>query len=156
MAPYAVTTVNISVPRTLRVSEADELYPSADIVWRGDLAGDRHAQVGAVIGDAVTLGTRDLTRGRPTAVDITVVRFHALTEKARYFVGGVYSIRFQLTIRDALTGAVIDGPRLVNADIPAWGGRRALSDDIAGRGQRTMIVEALARTIRDELLITDR
>ncbi len=156
MAPYAVNVVNISVPRTLVVSEADTLYPTADIVWRGELGGDRHAQVGAVIGDAVALGTGDLTRGRPANVDIAVVRFHGLTEKARFFVGGVYSIRFLLTIRDPMTGAVIDGPRLVNADIPYWGRNRAIADTVAGRQERTFIVDGLARIIRDELLIAKR
>ena len=151
-APYAVREVTVTVPEKLRVSEADVYYPVADIVWRGEPPGDRHVQVAGVLRDAAALGTADLTRGVPVVAEIEVTRFHALTEKTRYSVGGVYSIDFKLTIRDAETGIVIDGPRQVNGDIPAWGGRRALEDDLAGRTQRKTIVAGLSRTIRAEML----
>jgi hypothetical protein len=44
----------------------------------------------------------------------------------------------------------------VNADMPAWGGKRALADDIAGRTQRKVIVAGLAQAIRAELLTASR
>ena len=33
---YTIADVRVSVPRSLRVSEANVFYPMADIVWRGD------------------------------------------------------------------------------------------------------------------------
>ena len=42
---YAVEDVQVFVPEPLSVSEANSFYPIADIVWRGDLFGDRHQQV---------------------------------------------------------------------------------------------------------------
>ncbi len=151
-APYAVRKVNVTVPETLKVSEADVYYPIADIVWRGDPLGNRYDQVAAIFRDAVREGTGDLTRGQPIVADIVVTRFHALTEKTRYSVGGVYSINFDLTIRDAATGAVIDGPKKVIFDMPAAGGDRALGEEIQGRTQRIVIVEGLSQKIRAELL----
>ena len=33
---YALVSAKISIPRTLKVSEANMYYPMADIVWRGE------------------------------------------------------------------------------------------------------------------------
>jgi hypothetical protein len=147
-APYAVREVRVTVPETLRVSEANVYYPIADIVWRGDPLGNRYKQVAAIFRDSIAKGTSDLTRGRPVVADMVVTRFHALTEKTRYSVGGVYSIKFDLTIRDAASGAVIEGPRPVNADIPAIGGTAALAEEMQGRSERVVIVEGLSQSIR--------
>lgn len=148
---YNVTEVNISVPQTLAVSEANMFYPIADIVWRGEPRGDRHAQVGAIFTEAFGLGTGQMKAGPAVIVDAQVERFHSLTEKTRYTVGGMHSLRFMLTVRDAATKAIIDGPRLVVADIKAAGGSRAIAEDQAGRTQRVVIIEQLSSVIRREL-----
>ena len=96
-------------------------------------------------------GTAGMTAGRRVIVEAEVVRFHCLTEKTRYSIGGVHSIRFNLTVRDAESGQVIDGPRLVKADIKASGGEKALAEDRAGRTQRVVIVEDLMAVSRREL-----
>lgn len=148
---YDVEAVNIVVPTDLKVSEANAFYPRADIVWRGEPRGDRYAQVSAIFSEAISRGTASMGAGRQVAVDVEVVRFHCLTEKTRYTVGGTHSLKFQLTVRDVLTGEVIDGPRLVVADIAAAGGSRAIAEDEAGRTQRVVVVERLAEVIRREL-----
>lgn len=148
---FDIQAVRVTVPRNLRVSEADVYYPIADIVWRGEPRGDRHAQVQAIFDEAMARGTRGLDSGPDAVVDITVQRFHALTEKTRYTFGGVHSLKYELTVRDARTGEVLDGPRRVNADVKASGGLRALAEEQAGRTQRVVIVEDLARSIRTEL-----
>lgn len=148
---YAVREVRVEVPRELQVSEANLFYPVADIVWRGEPKGDRYAQVRNLFIDGIGFGTAGMEQGRPVVVEVTVRRFHALTEKTRYTVGGVYSIRFDLTVRDADTGAVIEGPRFVIADAPAAGGKKAIEEEAAGRTQRVVIVENLAQVIRREL-----
>lgn len=148
---YNVADLRISVPRDLRVSEANLFYPVADIVWRGEPRGDRHAQVQAIFADALTNGTAGMKNGASVVVEVQVTRFHCLTEKTRYTVGGTHSLRYMLTVRDAATGQIIDGPRKVIADVKASGGQAAIAEDMAGRTQRVVVVEALAASIRREL-----
>jgi hypothetical protein len=150
---YDVVSLNVTVPRDLVVSEENVFYPSADIVWRGEPFGDRHAQVQRVFEDGMRAGARTLDGSRPVDVDVEVRRFHSLTEKARYTVGGVHSIRFLITVTDARTGEVVEGPRFVSADREALGGQRAIEAEQAGRTERVMVVNHLAgvavRELRD-------
>lgn len=147
---YRIADLNVSVPRTLRVSEANTYYPSADIVWRGDIAGDRYNQVGAIVETAGKRASSALKAGQGVVVDVQLTRFHSLTEKARYSVGGVHSIHFILTLRDPATGAVIES-RPVDASFAAFGGRRAIDAEIRGDTQKVRIVDHLARTLVREL-----
>lgn len=150
-AQYDVEAITVSVPRDLKVSEANTFYPRADIVWRGEPRGDRYQQVSAIFTEAFARGTATMVAGRQVAVEVEILRFHCLTEKTRYTVGGTHSLKFNFTVRDVATGEVIDGPRLVVADIPAAGGARAIAEDQAGRTQRIVVVERLAEVIRREL-----
>ena len=147
----AVTSVEIVVPQSLTVSEANVLVPMSDIVWRGDPLGDRRAQVAAIILDAANTATSGMVEGRGVVLRLEVVRFHALTEKARYLIGGNYALRFLMTLRDAETGTVIDGPRPLDADLRASGGVRAIAEENAGRTEKVVITERLAEVITYEL-----
>lgn len=148
---YDVVALSVEVPRTLTVSEENVYYPNADIVWRGEPYGDRHQQVQRIFEEGMGRGAASLTGSRDVRVRVEVRRFHSLTEKARYSVGGVHSIRFVLTVTDARTGEVVEGPRLVSADAPALGGSRALAADRAGQTERVMVVDHLSRVIVAEL-----
>jgi len=150
-AQYDVQAVNVIVPRSLQVSEANTFLPKADIVWRGDAPGNRYEQVKAIFDTAMARGTAAMHSGPKVVVDIEVTRFHCLTEKTRFTVGGVHSMHFLLTVRDAATGAILQGPRPVVADIKASGGSRALAEDYAGRTQKVVVTERLAEVIRREL-----
>ena len=150
-AQYAVTAININVPRSLVASEANTFRPNADIVWRGEAPGDRHAQVAAIFQEAMATGTANMISGRQVALDIEVSKFHCVTEKTRFTVGGVHSMQFLLTVRDAATGEIIQPQRMVVADVKAAGGSRALAEDYAGRTQRVVVEERLAQVIRREL-----
>ena len=150
-AQYDVQDIRISVPSKLKVSEANMFYPVADIVWRGEPVGNRHAQVMSIFKEAMDRGTFTMTTGRKVVVDIEVTRFHSVTEKTRYTVGGTHSMRFTLTVRDAESGVVLDGPRLVAADAKAAGGTQAVAEEQMGRTQRVVVVERLAHAIRAEL-----
>lgn len=147
----AIRGIEISVPDSLRVSEANVMVPVADIVWRGDPLGDRRQQVAAIFQAAALQATADLTEGRGVILSLQVTRFHALTEKARYLTGGNYALRFVMTLRDAETGIVIDGPREVEADVRASGGVRAIAEDNAGRTEKVVITERLVQVLRYEL-----
>jgi len=150
-ASYRVSDVRVVVPRTLRSSEANSFYPSADIVWRGEPRGDRHAQVTQIFTEAMLAGTAGMVTGPEVILEIAVTRFHCLTEKTRFTVGGLHSMKFDLTVRDAATGAVLDGPRAVVADVRASGGAAAIAEDQAGRTQRVVVVERLVEVIRREM-----
>jgi hypothetical protein len=150
-AEYDVKAVNVLVPQTLRVSEANTFHPSADIVWRGDAPGNRYAQVKAIFDEAAARSTATMHSGEPVVVDLEVVRFHCLTEKTRYTVGGVHSMHFMMTVRDAATGAILQGPRLVVADVKGAGGNRAVAEEQAGRTQKVVVTERLTEVLRREL-----
>lgn len=150
-AKYDVTGFKIIVPRTLKVSEANTFKPRADIVWHGDPSGDRYQQVGDILTAAATRATTGMTQGRAVTLDITLVKFHGLTEKTRYTIGGMHDLRFDLTVRDAATGEVLDGPRLVVADVKAAGGDRAIAEDAAGFTQKVVVTNRLTEVLRREL-----
>lgn len=150
-AQYDVEELRVTVPQSLRVSEANMFYPVADIVWRGEPMGNRHQQITAMFEEAMARGTQSMTAGPKVIVEVEVTRFHSVTEKTRYTVGGTHSMRFDLTVRDALTGAVIDGPRAIVADTKAAGGAQAVAEEQMGRTQRVVVVERLANVIRSEL-----
>ncbi len=149
--PVSVTDIRIAVPRSLSVSEANSYYPKGDIVWRGDPIGDRHAQVQSLFEDGFAAGTAGMEGGTPVTVDIEVVRFHSVSEKTRYSVGGVHNIKFNITVRRASTGQALAPTRLVEANLPALGGRSAIEADRAGQTQRVRVTAHLAQVIRQEL-----
>ncbi|MCR8825548.1 DUF6778 family protein [Pseudosulfitobacter koreensis] len=154
-APLAPTVriaaINVTVPQSLKVSEANMYYPSGDIVWREDPAGDRHAQVTAIFQTALQRGADKVAGDRPVVLDVTVTRFHALTEKARYTVGGVHSIAFTMQVRDAATGAPLGAPHPVKANLKAFGGQQAIDAESRGLTQKVRIAAHLAEVLRQEM-----
>jgi hypothetical protein len=150
-AQYDVEAIEIIVPRSLTVSEANVYVPKSDIVWRGDLLGDRHAQVKAIFEAAFAAGTATMTKGPRVKVVAQITSFHCLTEKTRYTIGGNHHMRYTLTVIDMDTGAVLQGPWPVIADVKASGGKAALAEDAAGRTQKVVVTERLAQSIRREL-----
>lgn len=148
---YAVQSVELIVPATLRVSEENKFYPDADVVWRGEPQGDRLAQISAILDEGLNAGVSSLKTGASVGISVQLERFHALTEKARFSVGGVHDIVFLLTVRDQKTNAVLEGPRRVEVAIKASGNDTAIAEDAAGRTQRVVIVEGVTEAIRREL-----
>lgn len=148
---YSVQSFRFAVPENLRVSEANSYYPIADIVWRGDPLGDRPAQIGEIFEDAMLVAGDRLTGSVPVVVDVTLLRFHSLTERTRYTVGGVHSIRFEMTVRDAQSGAVLEQPRVITADLAALGGYAAIKADAEGQGQKVRILTHLGALFMREL-----
>lgn len=146
-----VVDTQIIVPRDLQVSEANTYYPMGDIVWRGDPYGDRHAQIEAILHDSMSLALKGHAGSRPAVVEITLRRFHAMTEKTRYTVGGVHSIRFDLTLRDPATGQALMPTRTIRADLKGYGGDRALAAERAGLTQKVRVTHHLANVLRTEL-----
>lgn len=152
--PVRINRVIVDVPQTLVVSEANRYLPSGDIVWRGDPPGDRHAQVKAIFEDGLQRGAKSLRGGRSADLLVSVRRFHALTEKARYSVGGVHHIVFLMALADPATGDLIVPWREVRADIEAYGGQKAIQADAQGQTQKVRITDHLARVLVEELTTT--
>ena len=150
-AQYDVQNIQIIVPRDLRVSEANVFFPIADIVWHGEPLGDRYKQVEAIYAEATQRATTGMDQGRAVNVSVQITRFHCLTPKTRYTVGGVHSLEFVLQVTDAKTGDIIDGPRLINADVKGSGGMRAQEEEDVGITQRIVIVNRLVQVFQDEL-----
>lgn len=146
-----VEAVQVNVPEKLLVSEANGYYPRGDIVWRGDPPGDRHMQVKAIFETAAAQGTQGLDIGQPVYVQIDVTRFHSVSEKTRYTVGGVHSIRFDLSVWSATTGERIGGPHRVKADLKAFGGQKALEAERQGLTQKSRITDHLSEVIAANL-----
>ncbi|TCL09722.1 hypothetical protein BXY66_1779 [Shimia isoporae] len=148
---FQLVGMNVAVPTTLTVSERNSYYPGGDIVWRGDAYGNRYEQVKAIFEDAVELGG-GLAQGEiPVVVNIELKRFHALTEKTRYSVGGIHSIDFVMTISDPVTGAVLRGPKEINANLVGYGGEKALQAEARGLTQKYRITQHLARVVLEEM-----
>lgn len=147
---WGVADINVEVPVYLSVSEANTYYPRADIVWRGDPYGDRYAQVRAIMQTGFQNGLSHLQGPRPVTFDVKLKRFHSLTEKTRYTVGGVHNIIYMLTVKDARTGSVLLGPEKVEMDINALGGRRAYAADRRGLTQKVRIVSHMIKHLQEE------
>lgn len=150
-APVSVNSVEIIVPQTLLVSEENRYYPKGDIVWREDPIGDRHAQVKAIFEEGIGRGAASLKGAKSVDLQIQVLRFHALSQKARYSVGGVHSITFIVSLKDPQTGELLAEPKTVRADLNGYGGEDALAADAAGLTQKFRITNHLANVIVTEL-----
>ncbi len=146
-----VSQINVNVPTTLSVSEANRYYPIADIVWRGDPIGNRHAQISRIMHEAMTRGTQTFQGPVSVILDIELVRFHAISEKARYTVGGTHNVIFNMQLRDAATGAPLSEPRQVIADLDAFGGQQAVTAESQGLTQKVRLIGHLSEVIRQEM-----
>ena len=146
-----ITDIRVTVPRNLKVSEANVYYPHADIVWRDDPIGDRYQQVKAIFEEGFGRGTQHMTTGLPVIVSVELVRFHSLTEKARFQIGGDHNMKFKLSVNSAQTGLPLIATRLVEANLDAFGGGRAMVAERQGQTQKVRITAFLSQVIQTEL-----
>jgi len=148
---YRLQDVVVQVPQGLSVSEASGYYPIADIVWRGDTIGDRHAQVGNLFQVAASRAAFEIDGDIPVVAVITLARFHGVTERTRYSVGGVYNMEFQLMVQHAETGVILEGPRFIEANLPAPGGQAAIELERIGQTERVRVIDYLTFVLHREL-----
>lgn len=148
---YRLERFSMQVPADLTVSEANGFYPVSDIVWRGDPRGDRRRQVAAMFQEAARRNERLLVGSTPIIAEARLARFHGVTERTRFSVGGVYHVVFYLTIRHAGTGAILEPMRKVSATLPAPGGTTAVALDQQGQTEKVRVTDFLTRVLREEL-----
>lgn len=146
---WRLAEVRVDVPKSLTVSEAKTLLPKADIVWREDPLGDRHAQVARIIETAVQRGAQGLTGQRPVVIDVVVTRFHAMTFEAELSNNdwGVHNINLNVRVLDAKTGAVLLPTSSIRAELPALSGAAMKEARRKGQTQKSMITDHVARSI---------
>lgn len=148
---YDIRAVEVEVPPSLRVSQSNSFYPGGDIVWREDPAGDRHAQVRAIVQEAARQAF-DPAPGRQRAVvHIRLRYFHALTERARATTGGWHNVNFVLSVTDAESGAMLVAPHMVRTQIQAFGGAKARDAVQRGETQKRRITRHLVEVLRADL-----
>lgn len=146
---WRVVDVDVSVPRTLTVSEANSFAPNADIVWREFPYGDRYDQVDAIITDAAKRGVANLNGTRDVKLVITMMQFHALSEKTRAVLqnSGVHDITFTAQIFDVATNTPLSPPDLIKADLIAFVGDQAVAAEKQGQTQKVRITNHVAAVI---------
>ncbi|MFZ1662886.1 MAG: DUF6778 family protein [Paracoccaceae bacterium] len=146
---WHVVKVDVTVPRTLSVSEEHTYEPKADIVWREDAKGDRYAQVQAIMEDAIKKGASGLHGPRAVTLAVTMSRFHAMTFEAESisFDVGVHNIDFTAQVFDARTGEALTSPEFIDAAFPAMSGATMAQARAAGQSQRSQIKAHVASTI---------
>ncbi|QXT38090.1 DUF6778 family protein [Gymnodinialimonas ceratoperidinii] len=150
---WDVAGVEVIVPSDLTSSEANTIKPRADIVWREDPIGDRHAQVAALMSAALEPAFEAVDGATPVIVTLNVSRFHAQTQRVRYSnIPSEQEIEFVMTIRHAETGALLSGPTDVDLTFPALGGNDAVAADAQGITQRIRINERLQAWVAEEFI----
>jgi len=149
--PLAVQKITVRVPDILTVSEANTYKPRADIVWREDPFGDRHEQVRVIVQDAANRAAAQHISGRAVVIDIQMTKFHAVTEKTRYTIGGTHELNYIITAYDAATGQRLTEPQLVEQELKAYGGARALEAMSRGQTQKVRITDFLTNDFDDAL-----
>ncbi|WP_238366160.1 DUF6778 family protein [Mesobacterium pallidum] len=149
--PLRIASYHVSVPRSLAATEAESFFPSADIVWKGDPAGDRHQQVAAIFEDGIRRSAALMGDGRPVDVRIEVQRFHGVTDRTRYSVGGRHEVDFSLAATDAETGEVVVPAHDVSVWLKSLAGKRAIESDQKGITQKVRVTDFIARALYEEL-----
>jgi hypothetical protein len=74
-------------------------------------------------------------------MEVRVNKFHALTEKTRYTVGGRHNINFDYLLRDAETGVPVQAVQNVDLKFKAYGGSKAAAAMARGETQKVRITQ---------------
>lgn len=145
-----VRNVIVRVPDTLVVSESNSYYPKGDIVWHGDPYGNRYEQVKAVVQDGVERGARQLKGKTRIDLYVDVLRFHAMSERTRYTIGGFHEIELAVTVVNSMTGLRMADPYFVKTTLRGFGGEAAVRAEAMGQTQKVRISDHLAQLIVTE------
>ncbi len=144
VSDWSVDAVRVSVPDTLSVStNPNARFPSDDIVWWEDPAGDRRAQVRSIVKAGVEWGSQ-LGGRRPVAIDVQVMRFHAVTPRTREVGSNSWhDITLAVNVRDLRTGTLL-AKGLLEPDLDALHGAAAEAAVARGATQRARITQQIA------------
>lgn len=134
----------VEIPEELTVTEVNTLAPDADIVWHGEPAGDRRAQVAAILKEGISAGFSNLHGKTFVDVAIRLKHFHAVTPAAvSRAPAAVHNISYVIQVFDAKTGEPLTRPETIQADLEAYVGASAVTAALQGNTQRVRIVRHL-------------
>lgn len=152
-ADWRVASVEVTVPETLTTSDRNSYIPDYDIVWHGEPAGDRRAQVAAILEEGIEKGAAGLKGGTPVRIVATLGQFHAITPVVRERLqnSGVHNIQYTVQVFDARSGAALSEPQLIKAEFPALVGKAGDEADARGLTQRVQIVNRIAAVTQNWL-----
>jgi len=148
---YDLRDVSFKAPSDLLISEGNSFYPNADVVWRGDPLGDRIVQVASLFDTALQRNEAILKGDVPIDVEIELVRFHGVTERTRFSIGGNYDMHFHMTVLHAETGEVLEEKRYIEFDLEAPGGAAALFQEQRGETEKVRVTDFLTYQFGQEL-----
>ncbi len=148
---YSFQSMSFSAPSDIVVSEGNGFYPNADVVWRGDPIGDRIAQIASIFETSFERAGGSLNGETPINVQVELVRFHGVTERTRFSVGGNYDMHFFMTVLHAETGEVLQERRFLQFDLGAPGGAAALLLEQSGQTEKVRVTDFLSQTLATEL-----
>ncbi|MBT8457915.1 MAG: hypothetical protein HKO95_14080 [Rhodobacteraceae bacterium] len=141
---WRVDRVVVTIPDSLTLSEATSLYaPNADIVWHGDLAGDRRAQVKDILETGIGRAAARLNGSEPVTLAVVLQQFHAVTPAAvARAPSAVHNITYTVQIFDRNGDPLIE-PTRIQADLEAYVGVSAILAAQQGQTQRVRITNHL-------------
>ena len=146
---WNVTQVEIIIPERLTVSEENTYAPNADIVWHGDIRGDRKAQVAAILEAAGIKGTENVKSGRNVHLVLQLEEFHGMTpiglRKLKF--SGIYNIAMVASVHHGPTNEVIVQPTPIYADLEAFTGARFAQAEAEGNTQKKRVTDHIAAVI---------
>jgi hypothetical protein len=146
---WNVRRVQVIVPESLTVSDANTYAPNADIVWHGDLSGDRRKQVADILRQGLAAGATSLDGPRAVAISARLEHFHAVTPAAvARAPAAVHNIAYVIQVFDNQTGDPITQPERIEADLEAYVGSAAITAAIQGQTQRVRIIDHIANVTR--------
>lgn len=148
---WRLQSVEVTVPTSLTVStDPNVLISRANIVWYGDLAGDRRKQVGEVLKQGIVNGASGLHGHRKITIRATLEEFNALTPAAQRLEMdnvGVNNVRYTFEVVDSRTGKVLFGPQDVQDAVPAMTGENEAVASAQGVTQKVAITRHIAQTV---------
>lgn len=146
---WHVHRIQVAIPPTLTVSDANTYAPNADIVWHGELGGNRREQVADILREGMTQASSTLSGPRGVTIRAELEHFHAVTPAAvARAPAAVHNIAYVIQVFDDETGAAITRPERIEADLEAYVGSAAITAAIQGQSQRVRIVDHIANVTR--------
>ncbi|MHA3913337.1 DUF6778 family protein [Halovulum sp. GXIMD14793] len=148
VASWRVRDVRVVIPEGMAVSKNPNVSkPSEPITWWEDPAGDRKAQVAAIMKRATQQGSSFLRGGTPVVLEVHVARFHALTPKARSRqLAGWHDVQFSIFVRDA-GGNTLAQSGVIDAGLVAYQGDAARQAVARGQTQKARISQRVASVV---------
>ena len=143
---WRLANVNVSIPSDLTTTEENSYAPNADVVWHGDVYGDRKAQAAAILKTGIAQGGSVLRGSKRVNLEVTMLEFHALTPLARSNApSAVHNISYIIQVVDARTGEPLTPSQVIRADLEAYTGSRAFEAMTRGETQKVRIVDHLRK-----------